>query len=284
MKKIKLVLAGTGEFSKTIFESLILDERFEIISLISQPNKEYDRKKNLILTPVAKLANQYSLKLYQPNKIKEIYDELAASDFDFFMTAAFGQLIPSNILELPKKLPLNVHGSILEKYRGAAPIQHALLNGDKKTGITLIEMVDKMDAGDILKEFSIEIDEADTALELFEKLGKQTAKVIGNWLVDIFNGNYQRRVQKEELVTFAKKIKNEDAELFETLTKKEALNKIRAFNDQPGAFILYNQKRLKIFRATDKKIKSPLKIKFQDGFLYLIEYQFEGKKKVIHEI
>ncbi|SYV90451.1 methionyl-tRNA formyltransferase, partial [Metamycoplasma alkalescens] len=181
MKKIKLVLAGTGEFSKTIFESLILDERFEIIALISQPNKEYDRKKNLILTPVAKLANQYSLKLYQPNKIKEIYDELAASDFDFFMTAAFGQLIPSNILELPKKLPLNVHGSILEKYRGAAPIQHALLNGDKKTGITLIEMVDKMDAGDILKEFSIEIDEADTALELFEKLGKQTAKVIGNW-------------------------------------------------------------------------------------------------------
>ncbi|ENY54027.1 Methionyl-tRNA formyltransferase [Metamycoplasma alkalescens 14918] len=284
MKKIKLVLAGTGEFSKTIFESLILDERFEIIAVISQPNKEYDRKKNLILTPVAKLANQYSLKLYQPNKIKEIYDELAASDFDFFMTAAFGQLIPSNILELPKKLPLNVHGSILEKYRGAAPIQHALLNGDKKTGITLIEMVDKMDAGDILKEFSIEIDEADTALELFEKLGKQTAKVIGNWLVDIFNGNYQRRVQKEELVTFAKKIKNEDAELFETLTKKEALNKIRAFNDQPGAFILYNQKRLKIFRATDKKIKSPLKIKFQDGFLYLIEYQFEGKKKVIHEI
>ncbi|ENY69194.1 Methionyl-tRNA formyltransferase [Metamycoplasma auris 15026] len=284
MKKIRLVLAGTGNFSKTIFLSLIKDPRFEVVALISQPNKEFDRNKNILLTPVASLANEFNIKLFQPNKTKEIYEELSALEFDFFMTAAFGQLIPTSILKLPKILPLNVHGSILEKYRGAAPIQHALLNDEKETGITLIEMVDKMDAGDILKEFKIGIKKEDTALDLFSRLAEQTSRVIGDWIFDIYNGNYKRRIQDESLVTFASKIKNEDAQLFNEMKTNEALNKIRAFNDQPGAFIIHNNKRLKIYRATQEKIKTPLKIAFSDGFLYLIEYQFEGKKRVLHEV
>ncbi|PZV99831.1 methionyl-tRNA formyltransferase [Metamycoplasma auris] len=284
MKKIRLVLAGTGNFSRKIFISLIKDSRFEVVAFISQPNKELDRNKNVILTPVASLANEFNIKLFQPNRTKEIYEQLAAMEFDFFITAAFGQLIPNSILKLPKILPLNVHGSILEKYRGAAPIQHALLNDDNKTGISLIEMIDKMDAGDILKEFQIEIKKDDSALEVFDKLANKTSELIGDWIVDIYNGNYIRRIQDENLVTFAPKIKNEDAQLFNQMTTNEALNKIRAFNDQPGAFIMHNNKRLKIYRATKNKIKSPLKIAFLDGFLYLIEYQFEGKKKILHEI
>ncbi|WP_052461465.1 methionyl-tRNA formyltransferase [Metamycoplasma canadense] len=284
MNKIRLILAGTGEFSKTIFKSLVLNPNFEIKAIISQPNKKIDRNKNTINTPVSILANEYNIPLFQPNKIKEIYDNLKDIECDFFITAAFGQFIPNSILSLPKIMPLNVHGSLLEKYRGAAPIQYSLLNNDSYTGITLIEMIDKMDAGDILKSFKINIEKSDTAVDLFAKLAKETAFIIGYWLIDIYNGNYQRKIQDESLVTFAPKIKNEDAEIFQNLTTQEALNKIRAFNDQPGAFIILNNKRIKIFRATQNKIKSPLKIEFSDGFLYLIEYQFEGKKKIKYEI
>lgn len=284
MKKIRIVLAGTGEFSKTIFKSLILDSRFEVLCLISQPNKKMDRNKNIILTPIAQLANEFGLKIFQPNKIKEIYEDLKLLEFDFFITASFGQFIPNSILSLPKKLALNVHGSLLEKYRGASPIQYTLLNNDQITGVSLIEMIDRMDAGDILKLFQIKIKAEDTALELFDKLAKKTSLVIGNWLEEIYNNNFERKIQNEELVTFAPKIQNEEAELFTNITCQQALNKIRAFNDQPGAFIIYNNKRLKIFRASLSKIKTPIKIEFLDGFLYLIEYQFEGKKKVIYEV
>ncbi|MGX9364136.1 methionyl-tRNA formyltransferase [Mycoplasma sp. 527] len=283
MKKIRLVLAGTAEFSKTIFKSLIKDERFEVSCLISQPNKKFDRNKNVLQTPIAQLANEFNIKLYQPEKIKDIYEELKAIDFDFFITASFGQFIPNSILKLPNKLPLNVHGSLLEKYRGASPIQYTLLNNDNKAGISLIEMIDKMDAGDILKTLEIEISEQDSAIELFDRLGLETSKVIGNWLQQIYNNDFTRKIQDENLVTFAPKIQNEEAEIFETLTCQEALNKIRAFNDQPGAFIIINNKRLKIYRATKNKIQTPIKIKFSDGYLYPIEYQYEGKKKVKHE-
>ena len=267
--KIKLILAGTGHFSSQIFESLILNKNFEVTALISQPNKVYDRNNNLIKTEVAKLAEKYHIKLFQPAKIKEIYDDLSKLDFDFFMTAAFGQFIPNSILNLAKKASINVHGSLLEKYRGAAPIQHALLNNEKETGISLIYMIDKMDAGDIINVAKIKIEENDN---------------LPTWLINIYNNNIFPRKQDESLATLAPKIQNEEAQLFLTDSCDKALAKIKAFNDQPGAFVLVNGRRLKIFRATKNKISTPLSLNFVDAKLYLIEYQFEGKKKVKHEI
>lgn len=282
--KIKLILAGTGHFSSQIFESLILNKNFEVIALISQPNKVYDRNNNLIKTEVAKLAEKYHIKLFQPAKIKEIYDDLSKLDFDFFMTAAFGQFIPNSILNLAKKASINVHGSLLEKYRGAAPIQHALLNNEKETGISLIYMIDKMDAGDIINVAKIKIEENDTALEIFDKLAKLAIDNLPTWLINIYNNNIFPRKQDESLATLAPKIQNKDVELFLTDSCDKALAKIKAFNDQPGAFVLINGRRLKIFRATKNKISTPLSLNFVDAKLYLIEYQFEGKKKVKHEI
>ncbi|TPR53914.1 methionyl-tRNA formyltransferase [Metamycoplasma neophronis] len=281
---MKLVLAGTGTFSSKIFKSLIDNENFEVLALVSQPNNKLDRNKQPILTEVAKLAYENNIKLFQPAKIKEVYDELAALDMDFFITASFGQFIPNSVLKLPKIMPLNVHGSLLEKYRGAAPVQYAFLNNDDKTGITLIEMVDKMDAGDMLGKAEVKIEKDDTALEIFDKLANVTVKNLPKWLNNIYSNNYIREMQDESKVTFAPKIPNEMAEIFATNTCDEALAKIRAFNDQPGAFIMQNNKRLKIFRATKDKVKTPLNIKFSDGILYLTEYQFEGKKKISHEI
>lgn len=282
--KIKLILAGTRHFSSQIFESLILNKNFEVIALISQPNKVYDRNNNLIKTEVAKLAEKYHIKLFQPIKIKEIYDDLSKLDFDFFMTAAFGQFIPNSILNLAKKASINVHGSLLEKYRGAAPIQHALLNNEKETGISLIYMVDKMDAGDIINVAKIKIEENDTALEIFDKLAKLAIDNLPTWLINIYNNNIFPRKQDESLATLAPKIQNEEAQLFLTDSCDKALAKIKAFNDQPGAFVLINGRRLKIFRATKNKISTPLSLNFVGAKLYLIEYQFEGKKKVKHEI
>ncbi|WP_373435570.1 methionyl-tRNA formyltransferase [Metamycoplasma equirhinis] len=283
-KKIRVILAGTGKFSAEIFEAIIKDSDFEVLSLISQPNRKMDRNKNILTTEVFNLAQKYNIEIFQPLKISEIYDELAKKEFDFFITASFGQFIPSSILKLPKILPLNVHGSLLEKYRGAAPIQYALLNNDIKTGLTLIEMTSKMDAGDMLFKTEININENDTALEIFDKLAKTGADNICKWIKQIFVGDFVRIKQDESKVMLAPKILNDEAELFFSLTKKEALSKIRAFNDQPGAFILYNEKRLKIFRATNMKISTPISLNFADGKLYLIEYQFEGKKRVKHEI
>ncbi|MGC7177308.1 methionyl-tRNA formyltransferase [Metamycoplasma hominis] len=278
--KINLVLAGTGQFSAKTFEPLLNDERFNVLAFISQPNRKLDRNKNVIETEIFKLAKQYDIKVFQPQKIKEILPELSAMDFDFFITASFGQFIPDSILKLPKKMPLNVHGSLLEKYRGAAPVQYALLNGDIETGITLIEMVKQMDAGDILKSSKVKIDSADTAIEVFDKLADVASKNLGNWLFEIYNGQYNRVAQDESKVTFAPKILNGMERIDQSENLSSVINKIRAFNDEPGAYLIYQNKRLKIFRASTTKISTPLKIKFNDGYLYLIEYQFEGKKRV----
>lgn len=284
MNKIKLVLAGTAKFSADIFISLIKNNDFEIKAIISQPNKALDRSKNVIETDVAKLAQNNNIKLFQPNKISEIYNELKNIEYDFLITAAFGQYIPTNILNLAKKASINVHGSLLEKYRGAAPIQHALLNNEKETGISLIYMIEKMDAGDIIFSKQINIEKDDTAIEIYDKLAKITNENLPNWIRLIYSNQILAKKQNDEVATFAPKIKNEDVEIFLSDTKEKALSKIKAFNDQPGAFIIFNNKRLKIFRASFDKCKTPLFLDFSNGKLYLIEYQFEGKKRVKHEI
>lgn len=284
MNKIKLVLAGTAKFSADIFISLIKNSDFEIKAIISQPNKALDRSKNVIETDVAKLAQNNNIKLFQPNKINEIYNELKNIEYDFLITAAFGQYIPTNILNLAKKASINVHGSLLEKYRGAAPIQHALLNNEKETGISLIYMIEKMDAGDIIFSKQINIEKDDTAIEIYDKLAKITNENLPNWIRLIYSNQILAKKQNDEVATFAPKIKNEDVEIFLSDTKEKALSKIKAFNDQPGAFIIFNNKRLKIFRASFDKCKTPLFLDFSNGKLYLIEYQFEGKKRVKHEI
>ena len=284
MNKIKLVLAGTAKFSADIFISLIKNNDFEIKAIISQPNKALDRSKNVIETDVAKLAQNNNIKLFQPNKINEIYNELKNIEYDFLITAAFGQYIPTNILNLAKKASINVHGSLLEKYRGAAPIQHALLNNEKETGISLIYMIEKMDAGDIIFSKQINIEKDDTAIEIYGKLAKITNENLPNWIKLIYSNQILAKKQNDEVATFAPKIKNEDVEIFLSDTKEKSLSKIKAFNDQPGAFIIFNNKRLKIFRASFDKCKTPLFLDFSNGKLYLIEYQFEGKKRVKHEI
>lgn len=275
---IKVVLAGTPEFSVPIFEEVI--KNFEVVAIISQPDKPANRGYKLIPTPTKVLAEKYKIKCYQPNKISEIYDELAQLDFDFLLTAAFGQYIPEKILNLPKKVALNIHGSLLPKYRGAAPIQHSLLNGDKKTGINLIYMVKEMDAGNILKSSEIEIVEEDTSDILFNKLSILSAQNITKWLKEIYENNFNEIVQDASQVILAPKLTKEEAQIDLSENSDQVINKIKAYSSNPGAYTFINNKRVKLFNATTKEVKNAIQLSCRDKNIYIYDYQYESKKRV----
>lgn len=275
---IKVVLAGTPEFSVPIFEEVI--KNFEVVAIISQPDKPANRGYKLIPTPTKVLAEKYNIKCYQPNKIYEIYDELAQLDFDFLLTAAFGQYIPEKILNLPKKAALNIHGSLLPKYRGAAPIQHSLLNGDKKTGINLIYMVKEMDAGNILKSSEIEIVEDDTSDSLFDKLSILSAQNITKWLKEIYENNFNEIVQDASQVILAPKLTKEEAQIDLSQNSDQVINKIKAYSSNPGAYTFINNKRVKLFNATTKEVKNAIQLSCRDKNIYIYDYQYESKKRV----
>ncbi len=275
---MKILLAGTPEFAVPIFEKII--NNFEVVGIVSQPDKPNKRGRILTSTPTKVLAQKYNIKCFQPEKIGQIADELKALDYDYLVTAAFGQLIPTSVLQIAKKLNLNVHGSILPKYRGAAPVQHALLNNDKTTGVSLMEMVKAMDAGDVFAKIEFEIDERDTASSLLRKISLLSAENIVDWLNKIDKGELAREVQDESEVTFSPKLNKEDAEITKDLTCDEAINKIRAYEYNPGAYIHINDKRVKLFFATKKVVKAGLKIGQADGSIYAVDYQFDSKKRV----
>ncbi|MBZ4218084.1 methionyl-tRNA formyltransferase [Mycoplasma tauri] len=275
---MKIVLAGTPDFAVPIFEKII--NNFNVVAIISQPDRPSVRGHKIVPTPVRVLAQKYNIQLFQPEKIGQIAEELKTLDYDYLVTAAFGQYIPNSILSITNKLNLNIHGSLLPKYRGAAPIQHSLLNGDKVTGICLMEMIKVMDGGDIFAKKEIEISENDTASTLFEKLSFIASENIVQWLKDLDSGLLKREIQDESQVTLSPKLEKEQALIENSLTCEQAINKIRAFEMNPGAYVIANGKRLKVYLATKKEFKNAPKIELSDGIIYAIDYQFESKKRV----
>ncbi|MFV8476246.1 methionyl-tRNA formyltransferase [Mycoplasma sp. BRA290] len=278
MDKIKIVLAGTPQFAVPVFEEVI--KNFEVVALISQPDRPANRGYKLEATPTKLLALKYNIPVFQPNKISEIYDQLAEMDFDIFLTCAFGQIIPEKVLALPNLAALNVHGSLLPKYRGATPIQYALWNGDDVTGITLMYMVKAMDAGDMIVKASLDILPTDTSDTLFDKLSALAASNIVTWLTNFAQGKYKPEAQDPLLVSLSPKLNKEDAYLDPSLSMEEAFNRIRAFSSNPGCYYLINDKRVKIYYASKQKVANAIKLDFANGSLWATDYQFETKKRV----
>ncbi|VEU75673.1 Methionyl-tRNA formyltransferase [Mycoplasmopsis maculosa] len=275
---MKILLAGTPNFSVPIFEEII--KNFTVVGIVSQPDRPSVRGHSLTPTPTKLLAEKYNIKCFQPEKICDIKNELQELNYDYLITAAFGQFIPDSILSIAKKMNLNIHGSLLPKYRGAAPIQYSLLNNDKLTGISFMEMVKKMDSGDVFATIEYKILENDTATTLFNKLSDLASKNIVKWIKDLDNGILKRHPQNEELVTLSPKLKKEDAFLNKSLTVDKAIGIIRAFEMNPGAYTIIENKRVKIFFATKTPVNNALKLEFADGTLYALEYQFESKKRI----
>ena len=274
---MKIVLAGSPQISVKAFEEVI--KNFEVVAVVTQPDKPKGRGMQMQETEVAALARKYNIRTFKPEKISLIKEELSELGFDLFLTFAFGQYIPSSILELGKYKPLNIHGSLLPKYRGAAPIHYAILNGDKEIGITLMEMVKQMDAGDMYFKAAKEINEDTTTGEAFEIVSDLASENIVSWIKQVETKSVTPIPQGDNF-SLSPKIDKTFAELTSELSIYEFERKVKGLNPFPGAFFIKDGIRIKVFNLSKSHISNSLEFKCSNGIVYITEYQFEGKKRV----
>lgn len=290
MEKLKVIFMGTPNFAVPILESLI--KEYNVILVVSQPDREKDRKGNLLETPIKKIAQDHNIKVFQPSKIKDEYQEIIALKPDIIITCAYGQIIPKVILDCPKYGCINVHGSLLPKLRGGAPIHHAIINGDKKTGITIMYMDQKMDAGDIISQKEILISDDDNLDSLYLKMSKLGAELLIETLPLIISGKNSRIKQNENEVTFGYNITKEEEKIDFHKSSKDINNLIRGLSSTPGAYCFIDNKRMKVYSSqlTDKKsiLEEGTIINIEDDGIYvstsdniikLTEIKLEGKKR-----
>ena len=236
-------------------------------------------------SPVKEVALKLGLEVFQPEKINDSVDELQALDADIMIVMAYGQIVSQEVLGVPKKACLNVHTSLLPKYRGASPIQSAILAGDDETGVSLMKMELKMDAGAVYKTFPQAI-EADTTASLTEKLAALTADKVPDALVEIANGTLEATPQNEDEVTYVTKISKADGNIDWSEDAEVIERKVRAFNPWPSAYTFFNGKRLKIVEAAaasgdhegENGMVEEDGVVCATGRLRLMKVQLEGKK------
>ena len=293
MKDLRVVFMGTPEFSLNVLESLI--ENTCVIGVVSQPDKMVGRKKELKPTPIKELAIKNNIKVIQPVNIKNEYREILDLNPDIIVTCAYGQIIPKEILEYPKYGCINVHASILPKLRGGAPIHHAIIDGYKETGITIMYMANGMDTGDIISQEKIAILETDTYGSLHDKLSLLGSKLLIETLPCIINGTNKRIKQDKEEVTFGYNIKREEELIDFNLDMDFVYNKIRGLNPDPGSYFLLNGKIVKVYDASKiedlsyqdkengeivKLDKKAIYVKVKNGLIKINEIMMEGKKRM----
>ena len=287
----QIIFMGTPTFAASVLKSL-KQINLDIIAVISQPDKEIGRKKILTKTPVKETALKFKIPVLQAEKIINIKDKIEKLNPDFIITCAFGQFIPKSILAIPKNC-INIHPSLLPKLRGGAPIHWSIINGDKKTGITVMKMISKMDAGPIYLQKKIDILEKDTMIEVHNKLVKLSDEIIKKYFIDILNNKLIGTEQNEKEVTFGYNISREDEKIDFNDKVKNIHNKIRGLFSWPIAFSILNNKIQKIYSAdfeeciVDKKIKNGricklnkngIYVKAENGFVILTKIQLNGKK------
>ena len=298
MDKKKIVFMGTPKFAVPVLEMLI--EKYGVDLVITQPDKKVGRKKVLTAPPVKVIAEEKGIKVLQPEKIsndKNVLSELKELNPDIIITAAYGQLVPETILEIPKYKCINVHGSLLPKLRGGAPIQYSILEDHEKTGITIMYMVKKLDAGDMISKVEVDILDSDNYESLHDKLSIAGRDLLKETLPNIFTGNIAPEKQDDSLATFARNILREDEKIDWNKSAREIFNQVRALDPTPGAFTYLDENVLKIWSSevvdleenfSSKKVGTIIK---QDKkHIYLLcgentvlkvkELQISGKKRM----
>lgn len=286
---MKIIFMGTPNFAVPSLEAL--NEKYEVVLVVSQPAKPEGRKGILKNPPVALKALELGIQLFQPEHIKNEYEYFKNIKADMIVTAAYGQFIPTKILNLYKKC-INVHGSLLPHHRGGAPIQRAIINGDKKTGVTIMEMVKKMDAGRMYASSEIPILDSDNNSSLFEKLAIIGKNLLMENIEDIYNGKNEGIMQNEEEATISPNIAPEEEKINFNIDARKVFNLIRGLSDEPGAYCEYNGQRIKIYKASIKKndsdaspgtiinIKKSLIVKCKTDAISILELQIPGKKRM----
>lgn len=290
MKDIKVVFMGTPSFAVPVLEKLI--ENYNVIMVVCQPDRAKDKKGNIIYPPVKELALKNNIEVYQPLKLSSEYEYIIEKNPDIIITCAYGQILPSSLLDYPKYGCINVHGSLLPRLRGGAPIHHAIINGDKETGITIMYMDKKMDAGDIISQRSLEIKNTDNLDSIYSSLSTLGSELLIETLPSIINGTNNRIKQNENEVTFGYNISKEDELINFNDSAINIFNKVRGLCSIPGASCYYNGKRLKIYEVevTNKlskdipgKIvevnKDSIVVTTKDYLIKIKDIKLEGKKR-----
>ena len=289
MHDLKVIFMGTPDFSVPILEYLI--NNTNVVLVVTQPDKEVGRNKELSFSPVKKTALKYSKEVFQPIKIRKDYQKILDLKPDLIITCAFGQILPKEILESARLGSLNVHASFLPKYRGASPIQWALLNGDKKTGVTLMYMDEQMDTGDIINQLECDISDDDNVGSLHDKLSFLGVEILKQELPKIIKGTNNRIKQNNEKATYTKMIERKDELIDFNVNGNSIINKIRAFNPWPLAYFKLNNNEIKVYEAYFEKkdvsqigkvilSKNSLGITCKDGIIFLTRIKPFGKKEM----
>lgn len=300
---MNIVFMGTPDFAKESLEALY-NTKYNILAVVTNPDKPKGRGMKMVPSEVKQFADEKNIKVYQPLKVKnnaQFIDSIKALKPDVICVVAYGKILPKEILDIPKYGCINVHGSLLPKYRGAAPIQWAILNGDKTTGITTMFMDIGMDAGDMILKQEVEIGEDETTGELWERLKVIGGKLLVETLKQIENGTVKREKQGDDF-TLAPMLSKEIAKIqWASQTALEIKNLVRGLNPIMGAYTYLNGKKIKFWKvniATDKEImmenmdfvrngtvlisdtRDGLFIKTKKGILKVLEIQGENAKKM----
>ena len=293
MNDKKIVFLGTPEFSACVLQGLI-DAKYNIIAVVTQPDKPVGRKRILTPTPVKEVALRHNIDVYQPVSLRKDYEFLKNMDFDMLITAAYGQILPQEVLDLSKVNNINVHASLLPKHRGGAPIHRSIINGDKTTGVTIMKMIYKMDAGCMYAKQEVEIDEQINTTELFNKLQYVGRDLLLKVLPDLLDNKLEGIEQNEDEATYSFNIKREEEKIDFNKTTLQVHNLIRGLAEVPGAYCIFKDKEMKIYKAKIYKLcednvevgslkienKNELIVKCSDGYLRLLEIKLEGKQRM----
>lgn len=247
MKNKKVIFMGTPEFAVPILQMLI--DNTDVLLVVTQPDKEVGRKKEKKFSPIKELALKNNIEVFQPIKIREDYEYILSKSPDIIITCAYGQIIPNALIETPEYSAINVHASLLPKLRGGAPIHHAIIDGYDKTGITIMYMSSKMDAGDIISQKEVPITDTDNVGTLHDKLSSVGTKLLKETLSLIFERTNKRIKQNEEEVTYGYNITREEEKIDFSKSAKEVYNKIRGLNPFPLSYALLNGEETKIIEA-----------------------------------
>lgn len=287
-KDLKVIFMGTPEFSVPVLK--MLDEETTVVLVVTQPDKPVGRKKVLTPSPVKEYAQFHHLPVVQPQKIKEESEQILNTECDIIITCAYGQILPGSILDYPELGCVNVHASLLPKYRGGAPIHWCLINGEEKTGVTIMYMDPKMDAGDIITQREYRIQKDDTVETLHKKLSVLGAKTLQNTLGSLIAKTNPRIIQDESQVTYGFNVTREDEKLDFSKTGEQLLNQMRGLNSWPLAYFLFNQQEFKAIEGYFEKKsvtscgkivelrKDAFGISCADGVLYLTKIKPFGKQ------
>ncbi len=286
---MRIVFMGTPGFAVPCLEALA--ERHNVAAVFTQPDKPKGRKQILTPPPVKEKAIEYKIPVYQPNTLKsgEAYEILSGLDPEAIVVTAYGKILPGNILELPGYGCINVHASLLPKYRGSAPVQWSIINGETETGVTTMYMDEGIDTGDMLQKASLTIGEDETADELHDRLSALGARLIIETLEAVKNGTITRTKQDDSLSSYAAMLSKEISPLDFSRSAREVHNKVRGLNSWPSATAVMDGKRIKIHRtrlaegsgkAGEIISLEPLTVACGSGAVEILELQPEGKKKM----